>query len=64
VYTSVYVHSHITRQRQPELARASQQRLGHSSPALARTSRPEPPALTRARRGLRTVLRPRTQAPA
>jgi hypothetical protein len=64
MYTSVYVHSHITRQRQPELARASQQRLGHSSRALAGTSRPEQPARPRARRGLRTMLKPRTQAPA
>jgi hypothetical protein len=64
MYTSVYVHSHIARERQPELARASQQRPGHASRALAGTSRPGQPALSRARRGLRTLLRPRTQAPA
>jgi len=62
MYTSPYLHSQIARDRQRDMiAYASQQRQAHQAQALARASRP---AQRRPRRTLRTLLRPRTQAPA
>jgi hypothetical protein len=65
MYVSPYLHSQIARDRQRDMiAHASQQRQAHQAQALARASRPAQPAPRRPRRALRTLLRPRTQAPA
>jgi hypothetical protein len=63
MYASPYLHGQIARERQREMvAWASRQRQARQ--AQARASRPVQPSERRLRRTLRTMLRPRTQAPA
>jgi hypothetical protein len=61
MYTSAYLPSQIARERQRDmLAQASQQREARQ----ARASRPAQPGGRRPNRALRTLLWPRTHAPA
>lgn len=63
MYTSPYLPGQIARERQRDMtAWASRHRQARQAQALA--SRPAQPAQRRLRRILRTMLRPRTQAPA
>jgi hypothetical protein len=65
MYTSPCLPSQVARERQRDMITdASQERQALQAEALARAARPTPAAQRQPRRTLRTLLQPRSQAPA